>query len=109
MLPEDGNLGLCPNVADPDPLGWVLWERKETDLLTLLPKSETLDVRLSMLLSLLWPLMNLLLSLSIGTSNGGLSLSSIVCGSFPCLLPANRPNTLEELVEKEGIPAAGPD
>ena len=74
ILPDDGNLGLCPNDPEPPPLGFVRCERKETDLLTLCPRSDTLDVRLNILLSLLCPLMNLFLSLSNGTSSGGLDL-----------------------------------
>ena len=110
ILPDDGNLGLCPNEAEPPPLGFVRCERKETDRLTLCPRSDTLEVRLNILLSLLCPLMNLLLSLSSGTSSGGLSLpfrlsSDKVACSFVlvCFFPVNRPNTLEEVVEKEGI------
>jgi hypothetical protein len=113
ILPDDGNLGLCPNDAEPPPLGLVRCERKETDLLTLCPRSDTLEVRLNMLLSLLCPFMNLFLSLSSGTSSGGLSLPfrlssvKIACSfAYVCFFPVNRPNTLEEVVEKEGIPAA---
>lgn len=67
-----------------------------------------------MLLSLLCPLMNLLLSLSNGISSGGLNrpfvLSSVetACSvAFACFFPVNRPNTLVDVVEKEGIPTAG--
>lgn len=48
-VPLDGNLGLCPNEPDPE-LGWVRCERSDVDLLTLCPKSETLDVKLRILL-----------------------------------------------------------
>lgn len=114
MLPEDGNRGLCPNDPDPPPLGFVRCERKETDLFTLCPRSDTLEVRLNMLLSLLCPFMNLLLSLSSGIPSGGLNLpfalSSVetACSfALVCFFPVNRPNTLVEVVEKEGIPASG--
>lgn len=114
ILPDDGNLGLCPNEPEPPPLGFVRCERKETDLLTLCPRSDTLDVRLNILLSLLCPLMNLFLSLSNGTSSGGLGLpirlssDNVACSlALVCFFPVNRPNTLEEFVEKVGIFAAG--
>ena len=116
MLPDDGNLGLCPNVPEPPPLGFVRCDRKDTDLFTLCPMSDTLEVKLSILLSLLCPLISLLLSLSNGTSIGGVNLPLFVsCGvtagstTAACFFPVNRPNTLVDDVEKEGIPAAGSD
>ena len=109
MLPDEGNLGLCPKVVDP-PLGFVRCDRKETDRLTLYPRSDTLEVKDNILLSRLCPLMNLLLSLSAGISSGGLNLpfapsSGLIAGSFAtvCFFPVNRPNTLVEVVVKEGI------
>lgn len=108
ILPDDGNRGLCPN--EPEPLGFVRCERKETDLLTLCPKSDTLEVRLNILLSLLWPLTGCLLSLSGNVSSGGLNppfaLSSVTSAdsfAFVCLFPVNLPNTLVDVVEKDGI------
>lgn len=115
MFPDEGNLGLCPKVPDP-PLGFVRCDRKETDRLTLWPKSDTLDVKDSILLSRLCPLMSLFRSLSAGTSSGGLNLpyalSSVTMAdsfAFTCLFPVNSPNTLVDAVAKDGILRTGVD
>lgn len=56
--------------------------------------------------------MSLFLSLSAGTSSGGLNrpfaLSSVtIADSLACLFPVNRPNTLVDDVVKEGILGPG--
>ncbi len=108
-LPEDGNRGLWPKVAEPE--SCVRCDRNETDRLTFWPtRSETLDVRLSRLLSRLCPLRGLLFCLSAGSSQEGLrrpsALDCSACGFLP-----KRPNTEEEgvVVDKEGIAGADQD
>ena len=119
-FPLDGNRGLCTNVPEPE-LGCVRCERSDADLLTLCPMSDTLDVRLRMLLFLLWcPFAgNRLFSTptpSATVSSGGLTdVSSlgvldaapaaawVLVSAGDCFLPVNLPKTLDE-VERDGIP-----
>lgn len=101
-FPDEGYRGLCPNVVADPVLGCVRCDRSETDLLTFSPISETLDVKLSRLLSLLCPLTNLVRSTCGSASSGGFSWS--VAGSFGARFPVRRPKTEELLVEAtEGI------
>jgi len=99
-LADDGYLSLYPRL-EPEPC--VRWERNDTLLLTLWPRSVTLFVRLNRLPS---RRCSRLLSTSARASKGG-GLGSSEVPSLGCRRPVSRCNTLELLAEMDGIPAVG--